>query len=118
MDECTLSDRTQPNRAQRTHDASERRGPRAGFDGHQRSAGSIPLIAGNRVVHRLERLREFWAHFETRLPEPWSQLKALLTGVRGFYHLNPAVAWGVETRVRVGHSELTVGTRLSGVGTG
>ena len=58
------------------------------------------IIAGNRVVHRLERLREFWAHFETRLPEPWSQLKALL-GVRGFYHLNPAVAWGVETKVGI-----------------
>jgi NTE family protein len=59
------------------------------------------IIAGNHVAHRLERMREFWAHFETRLPEPWSQLKALLTGVRGFYRPNPAVAWGVETKVGI-----------------
>ena len=59
------------------------------------------IIAGNDVAHRLERLREFWAHFETDLPEPWSQLRALVTGVPGFYRLNPAIAWGVETKVGI-----------------
>ena len=59
------------------------------------------IIAGNRVAHRLERLRQFWAHFETRLPEPWSHLKPLLAGVRGFYCPNPAVAWGVEAKVGI-----------------
>jgi NTE family protein len=59
------------------------------------------IIVGNRAACRLGRLREFWAQFETDLPEPLSQLKALLTGVPGFYRLNPALAWGVETKVGI-----------------
>jgi len=58
------------------------------------SIGAIngAIIAGNQVAHRLQRLREFWAHLETQLPEPWSQLTSLLAGVPGFYYPNPAVA--------------------------
>jgi NTE family protein len=59
------------------------------------------IVAGNCAACRLDRLREFWAQFETNLPEPWSRLKALLTGVPGFYRPNPALAWGVETKVGI-----------------
>ena len=36
-----------------------------------------------------------------RVPEPWSQLAPLLVGVPGFYHVNPALAWGVDARVGI-----------------
>src|SRR5207302_5763132 len=61
------------------------------------SIGAInaSIIAGNKVAHRLERLREFWSRIESRPVAPWglispqagsvaTSLTAALTGVPGF----------------------------------
>jgi NTE family protein len=64
------------------------------------------LIAGNEAEHRVERLREFWARVETPLPGPWSQIAPLLAGVPGFYHPNPAAAWGVDAEVGIERAAL------------
>jgi NTE family protein len=50
--------------------------------------------------------RIFGASLKFELPPPWSQLTPLLTGVRGFYYPNPAVAWGVETKVGIEQASL------------
>jgi NTE family protein len=67
------------------------------------SIGAIngAIIVGNEACNRLERLREFWGRLDTRLPEPWSQLTPVVAGVPGFYYVNPALAWGVDTRVGI-----------------
>jgi NTE family protein len=72
------------------------------------SIGAIngAIIAGNQVAHRLERLREFWAHLETRLLGPWSSLAPLLAGVPGFYYPNPAAVWGVDAKVGIEQASL------------
>lgn len=67
------------------------------------SIGAIngAIIVGNEACNRVERLREFWGRLDTRLPEPWSQLTPVVAGVPGFYYVNPALAWGVDTRVGI-----------------
>ncbi len=72
------------------------------------SIGAIngAIIAGNEVAHRLERLQEFWAHVETRLPGRLSHLTSLVAGVPGFYRPNPALAWGVEAEVGIERAAL------------
>ncbi|MGO8839606.1 MAG: patatin-like phospholipase family protein [Methyloceanibacter sp.] len=67
------------------------------------SIGAIngAIIAGNEVINRLERLREFWEKLDTRLPEPLNQLAPLVAGVPGFYYINPALAWGTDARVGI-----------------
>jgi NTE family protein len=62
------------------------------------SIGAIngAIIAGNKVVDRLARLREFWSSLEGWFAGPWGSLTTLLAGVPGFFSPNPAVAWGVE----------------------
>ena len=67
------------------------------------SIGAIngAIIAGNEVVNRLERLREFWEKLDARLPEPLNQFAPLVAGVPGFYHINPALAWGSDARVGI-----------------
>jgi NTE family protein len=72
------------------------------------SIGAIngAIIAGNPVAHRLQRLQEFWQRLETTLPAPWSQLTSLISGVPGFYYLNPAAAWGPETKVGIEQASL------------
>ena len=72
------------------------------------SIGAIngAIIAGNEVAHRLERLQEFWAYVETRLPGRLSHLTSLVAGVPGFYRPNPALAWGVEAEVGIERAAL------------
>jgi NTE family protein len=72
------------------------------------SIGAIngAIIARNHVAHRLERLKEFWAHLETRLPVPLSTLTPLLAGVPGFYYPNPAALWGVDAKVGIEQASL------------
>ena len=72
------------------------------------SIGAIngAIIAGNEVAHRLERLREFWAHLETRLLGPWSAFAPLLAGVPGFYYPNPAAVWGIDAKVGLEQASL------------
>jgi len=67
------------------------------------SIGAIngAIIAGNHVADRLHRLRDFWAHLETPRLGPLGQLTPLISGVRGFYRINPALAWGVDARVGI-----------------
>src|SRR5271155_1716758 len=67
------------------------------------SIGAIngAIIAGNDGPGRVEKLREFWDQLDSGLPEPLSQLTFLLAGVPGFYFVNPALAWGVDTRVGI-----------------
>src|ERR1700721_2891675 len=67
------------------------------------SIGAIngAIIAGNDGPGRVEKLREFWNQLDSGLPEPLSQLTFLLAGVPGFYFVNPALAWGVDTRVGI-----------------
>ena len=57
------------------------------------SIGAIngAIIAGNQVADRVRKLQEFWERLETPLPK----LTPLVAGVRGYYHLNPALAWGL-----------------------
>jgi NTE family protein len=59
------------------------------------------IIVGNPVERRLERLREFWGHLATRLPSPLSHLAPLMSGVPGYYYLNPALAWGADANVGI-----------------
>lgn len=76
------------------------------------SIGAIngSIIAGNKVAHRLDRLREFWSRIESRPPGPWgmispqvgslaTSLSALLTGVPGFYSPSAVAAWGLQAQV-------------------
>jgi NTE family protein len=72
------------------------------------SIGAIngAIIAGNKVVDRLARLREFWSSLEAWFAGPWGPLTTLLAGVPGFFSPNPAVAWGVETKVGVERAAL------------
>ena len=67
------------------------------------SIGAIngAIIAGNAVPDRVAKLRAFWDQLDSGLPEPLSQLVPLLAGVPGFYFLNPALAWGADTRVGI-----------------
>ena len=72
------------------------------------SIGAIngAIIAGNEVGRRLERLRDFWTHVETRLPGRLSHFTSLVAGVPGFYRPNPALAWGVEAEVGIERAAL------------
>jgi NTE family protein len=67
------------------------------------SIGAIngAIIAGNEVADRVTKLDEFWQQLDTRWPAPWGQLAPLVSGVPGFYSLNPALAWGVDARVGI-----------------
>jgi NTE family protein len=67
------------------------------------SIGAIngAIIAGNEVIDRLGRLREFWEKLDTRLQEPLNQYAPLVAGVPGFYYINPALAWGTDARVGI-----------------
>jgi NTE family protein len=67
------------------------------------SIGAIngAIIAGNDAADRVEKLRAFWNQLDSGLPEPLSQLAFLLAGVPGFYFVNPALAWGIDTRVGI-----------------
>jgi len=67
------------------------------------SIGAIngAIISGNDVPDRVAKLRAFWDQLDPGLPEPLSQFTPLLAGVPGFYFLNPALAWGVHTRVGI-----------------
>jgi NTE family protein len=67
------------------------------------SIGAIngAIIAGNQVSERVEKLQEFWARLDTRMPEPWNQLAPLLIGVPNYCYPNPALAWGFGTRVGI-----------------
>jgi NTE family protein len=53
------------------------------------SIGAIngAIITGNKVGDRMERLRDLWWRFDTRLPAPWNQVTPLMTGVPGFCYL-------------------------------
>jgi len=72
------------------------------------SIGAIngAIIAGNKVVDRLERLHEFWSSLEGWFAGPWGSLTTLLAGVPGFFSPNLAVAWGVETKVGIERAAL------------
>jgi NTE family protein len=72
------------------------------------SIGAIngAIIAGNQVADRLERLREFWARLESRFLGPWSKLMPLVAGVPGYFHPNPAIAWGLDAEVGVEQASL------------
>ena len=67
------------------------------------SIGAIngAIIAGNTISDRVDKLKEFWGRLDTHLPKPWCQLTPVLAGVPGFYHVNPALAWGVEANVGI-----------------
>ena len=67
------------------------------------SIGAIngAIIAGNKPSDRIDRLKDFWGHLDTRLPEPLNQIAPLLTGVPGFCFPNPALAWGLDARVGI-----------------
>jgi NTE family protein len=72
------------------------------------SIGAIngAIIAGNRIVDRLPRLHEFWSNLEGRFAGPWGSVTTMLAGVPGFFSPNPAVAWGVESKVGVERAAL------------
>src|SRR5262249_31714919 len=67
------------------------------------SIGAIngAIIAGNEPSDRVKTLKTFWDQLDSGLPQPWNQLTPLLSGVPGFYSLNPALAWGVDARVGI-----------------
>jgi NTE family protein len=67
------------------------------------SIGAIngAIIAGNQVCERVQKLQEFWGRLDAGLPGPLRHLTPLVSGVPGFYYLNPALAWGVDTRVGI-----------------
>jgi NTE family protein len=67
------------------------------------SIGAIngAIIAGNAISDRVEKLQEFWARLDTRLPKPWSDFLPLMTGVPSFCRPNPALAWGADVRVGI-----------------
>ncbi len=81
------------------------------------SIGAIngSIIAGNAVVQRLERLRQFWSHVESPPPgilglvapmfgSPATDLATLLNGVSGFFSPNAAFLKGVDAPVGVEHA--------------
>jgi NTE family protein len=83
------------------------------------SIGAIngAIIAGNPVVDRLKRLRQFWSHVESPPPgifglfapmfgSPATDLATLLNGVPGFFSPNPAFLKGVEAPVGVEHAAI------------
>ena len=72
------------------------------------SIGAIngAIIAGNRIEDRLPRLHEFWSNLEGRFAGPWGSVTTMLAGVPGFFSPNPAVAWGVESKVGVERAAL------------
>src|SRR5262249_12849678 len=72
------------------------------------SIGAIngAIIAGNKIVDRLERLHEFWTSLTGRFEGPWGSLATLLAGVPGFFSPNPLVAWGIETKVGIERAAL------------
>jgi NTE family protein len=72
------------------------------------SIGAIngAIIAGNKVVDRLARLREFWSNLEGWFAGPWGSLTTLLAGVPGFFLPNPFVAWGIDTKVGIERAAL------------
>jgi NTE family protein len=72
------------------------------------SIGAIngAIVAGNKTGDRLDRLHEFWSSLEGWFAGPWGSLTTLLAGVPGFFSPNPAVAWGVETRVGIERAAL------------
>jgi NTE family protein len=72
------------------------------------SIGAIngAIIAGNKVDDRLARLREFWSSLQGWFAGPWGSVTTLLAGVPGFFSPNPAVAWGVETKVGIERAAL------------
>ncbi len=72
------------------------------------SIGAIngAIIAGNEPSDRVDKLHDFWAHLDTRVPEPWNQIAPLVTGVPGFCYPNPALAWGVDARVGIERAAL------------
>jgi NTE family protein len=67
------------------------------------SIGAIngAIIAGNEPADRVKKLKAFWDQLDPGIPGPWNQLTPLLSGVPGFYRLNPALAWGVDARVGI-----------------
>jgi len=72
------------------------------------SIGAIngAIIAGNKRSDRVARLKEFWKRLDSRLPEPWNHVSPLVSGVPGFFYPNPALAWGVDTRVGVAQAAM------------
>ena len=72
------------------------------------SIGAIngAIIAGNKTVDRLTRLRELWSSLEGWFAGPWGSFTTLLAGQPGFFSPNPAVAWGVETMVGIERAAL------------
>jgi NTE family protein len=64
------------------------------------SIGAIngAIITGNPISDRVDKLKEFWSGLDTGLPKPWCHLTPVLGGVSGFYYVNPALAWGAETK--------------------
>lgn len=83
------------------------------------SIGAIngSIIVGNKVEHRLKRLREFWSRVGRQAAGPWdaisphfanmaNNLTTLLAGVPGFFLPNTALAWGVDAQVGIEHAAL------------
>src|SRR5438552_10028288 len=69
---------------------------------HTRSSGDWSSdVCSSDIVDRLPRLHEFWSNLEGRFAGPWGSVTTLLAGVPGFFSPNPAVAWGVESKVGV-----------------
>ena len=67
------------------------------------SIGAIngAIIAGNKASDRLKKLKEFWEGLDPHVPEPWNQISPLVSGVPSFFYPNPALFWGVDTRVGI-----------------
>ncbi len=67
------------------------------------SIGAIngAIIAGNAASDRINKLKEFWERLDPRLPEPWTQVSPLVSGVPSFFYPNPALAWGIDARVGI-----------------
>jgi NTE family protein len=67
------------------------------------SIGAIngAIIAGNKASDRLEKLNAFWESLDPHVPEPWNQIAPLVRGVPSFFYPNPAMFWGVDTRVGI-----------------
>jgi NTE family protein len=72
------------------------------------SIGAIngAIIAGNKIGDRLDQLHKFWSSLEGWFAGPWGSLTTLLAGVPGFFAPNPAVAWGLETKVGIERAAL------------
>jgi NTE family protein len=67
------------------------------------SIGAIngAIIAGNKASDRVEKLKQFWEGLDPHVPAPWNQISPLLRGVPSFFYPNPALLWGVDTRVGI-----------------